>query len=189
MFLKCNILLTGTASDQTLRYTRNAFGNDWDKVTECVCVWCCIPRFYSRDSVFTCFQDGQAMLWDLNEGKHLYTLEAGDAISSLVFSPNRYWLCAASGSAIKIWVSTDYRQNFSWVLQVNLEPCLFSQDLEGKTVVDTLTFTNLAQAGTTSGKQSAQAQCLSLAWSADGQTLFAGYSDNRIRVWQVTESR
>ena len=29
-------------------------------------------------------------------------------------------------------------------------------------------------------------QCLSLAWSADGQTLFAGYSDNLIRVWQVT---
>ena len=28
-------------------------------------------------------------------------------------------------------------------------------------------------------------QCLSLAWSADGQTLFAGYSDNLIRVWQV----
>merc|ERR1719319_1261662 len=29
-------------------------------------------------------------------------------------------------------------------------------------------------------------QCLSLAWSADGQTLFAGYSDNLIRVWQVS---
>ena len=28
-------------------------------------------------------------------------------------------------------------------------------------------------------------QCLSLAWSADGQMLFAGYSDNLIRVWQV----
>ena len=28
-------------------------------------------------------------------------------------------------------------------------------------------------------------QCTSLAWSADGQTLFAGYTDNLIRVWQV----
>ncbi|MPC76184.1 Guanine nucleotide-binding protein subunit beta-2-like 1 [Portunus trituberculatus] len=28
-------------------------------------------------------------------------------------------------------------------------------------------------------------QCLSMAWSADGQTLFAGYSDSRIRVWQL----
>jgi len=34
------------------------------------------------------------MLWDLNDGKHLYTLESGDIINSLCFSPNRYWLCA-----------------------------------------------------------------------------------------------
>jgi guanine nucleotide-binding protein subunit beta-2-like 1 protein len=28
-----------------------------------------------------------------------------------------------------------------------------------------------------------------MAWSADGQTLFAGYSDNVIRVWQVSMAR
>lgn len=44
------------------------------------------------------------MLWDLNEGKHLYTLDGGDVINSLCFSPNRYWLCAATGPSIKIWV-------------------------------------------------------------------------------------
>lgn len=49
-------------------------------------------------------QDGQAMLWDLNEGKHLYTLDSGDTINALCFSPNRYWLCAATGPSIKIWV-------------------------------------------------------------------------------------
>ena len=49
-------------------------------------------------------QDGQAMLWDLNEGKHLYTLDSGDVINALCFSPNRYWLCAATGPSIKIWV-------------------------------------------------------------------------------------
>ena len=43
------------------------------------------------------------MLWDLNDGKHLYSLEAGDNINALCFSPNRYWLCAATGSGIKIW--------------------------------------------------------------------------------------
>jgi guanine nucleotide-binding protein subunit beta-2-like 1 protein len=45
------------------------------------------------------------MLWDLNEGKHLYSLEAGDIVHSLVFSPNRYWLCAATQNGIRIWVS------------------------------------------------------------------------------------
>lgn len=45
------------------------------------------------------------MLWDLNEGKHLYTLHASETINALAFSPNRYWLCAATGANVKIWVS------------------------------------------------------------------------------------
>merc|ERR1711880_9530 len=74
-------------------------------------------------------KDGLAMLWDLNEGKHLYVLDAGNDINALCFSPNRYWLCAATNEGIKIW------------------------DLE---TTKTPSF-------------------LSLAWSADGNTLFAGY--------------
>lgn len=42
------------------------------------------------------------MLWDLAEGKRLYSLDAGDIIHSLVFSPNRYWLCAATQTSIKV---------------------------------------------------------------------------------------
>ncbi|EJW83995.1 activated protein kinase C, partial [Wuchereria bancrofti] len=34
--------------------------------------------------------------------------------------------------------------------------------------------------------KSAPPQCISLAWSADGQTLYAGYTDNVIRIWQVS---
>jgi guanine nucleotide-binding protein subunit beta-2-like 1 protein len=101
-------------------------------------------------------KDGIVMLWDLNDGKHLYSLEAGDVVHSLVFSPNRYWLCAATDSCIKIW------------------------DLESKSVVDELRPESVA---TKKGKEPA---CISLAWSADGQTLFSGYTDNQIRVWQVT---
>ncbi|XP_032278487.1 receptor of activated protein C kinase 1-like [Phoca vitulina] len=48
-------------------------------------------------------QDGQAMLWDLNEGKHLYLLDGGNIINALHFSPNLYCLCAATGTSIKIW--------------------------------------------------------------------------------------
>ncbi len=46
--------------------------------------------------VCTRAQDGVAMLWDLAEGKRLYSLDAGDIIHALTFSPNRYWLCAAT---------------------------------------------------------------------------------------------
>ncbi|ETE60795.1 Guanine nucleotide-binding protein subunit beta-2-like 1 [Ophiophagus hannah] len=102
-------------------------------------------------------KDGQAMLWDLNEGKHLYTLDGGDIINALCFSPNRYWLCAATGPSIKIW------------------------DLEGKIIVD-----ELKQEVITTSSKAEPPQCTSLAWSADGQTLFAGYTDNLVRVWQVT---
>jgi len=48
-------------------------------------------------------KDGITMLWDLNEGKHLYSLEAGDIVNALVFSPNRYWLCAATATCVKIF--------------------------------------------------------------------------------------
>ncbi|KAE8286026.1 Guanine nucleotide-binding protein subunit beta-2-like 1 Receptor of activated protein kinase C [Larimichthys crocea] len=102
-------------------------------------------------------RDGQAMLWDLNEGKHLYTLDSGDTITALCFSPNRYWLCAATGPSIKIW------------------------DLEGKIIVD-----ELRQEVISTNSKAEPPQCTCLAWSADGQTLFAGYTDNLIRVWQVT---
>lgn len=99
-------------------------------------------------------KDNTAMLWDLNEGKRLYSLDAGEIIHGLVFSPNRYWLCAATDDSIKIW------------------------DLESKVVVDTL-----RPEETENGKIPA---CTCLAWSADGSTLFAGYTDNLIRVYAVT---
>jgi len=104
-------------------------------------------------------KDGVTMLWDLNEGKHLYSLEAGDCINALTFSPNRYWLCAATSTGIKIW------------------------DLESKSVVDELRPEFPEQ-----GPKSQVPQCVSLAWSADGQTLFTGYTDNMVRVWQVVRT-
>jgi len=106
-------------------------------------------------------KDGHAMLWELNEGKHLYTLDASNVINSLVFSPNRYWLCAATDSLVRIW------------------------DLEHKSVVCDLT-SNVPEFYAHATVKTKVPSCLSLAWSADGSTLFAGYSDNLIRVWQVS---
>lgn len=101
-------------------------------------------------------KDFTAKLWDLNEGKALYSLDAQDIIYSLTFSPTRYWLCAATSSAIKIW------------------------DLESKTLVGELTKNHPDFQA-----KSADPQCTSLQWSSDGTTLFAGYTDNVIRVWEV----
>jgi len=103
-------------------------------------------------------KDGSTMLWDLNDSKHLYSLDAGDEIHALTFSPNRYWLCAATASSIKIF------------------------DLEKKIPVDDLK-PDFVETGSAK-----EPECISLAWSADGQNLFAGYTDNKIRVWQVMQS-
>ncbi|KAE8735181.1 hypothetical protein F3Y22_tig00000376pilonHSYRG00010 [Hibiscus syriacus] len=48
-------------------------------------------------------KDGVILLWDLAEGKKLYSLDAVSIIHSLCFSPNGYWLCAATEQTIKIW--------------------------------------------------------------------------------------
>jgi guanine nucleotide-binding protein subunit beta-2-like 1 protein len=102
-------------------------------------------------------EDGTAMLWDLNEGKRLYSLEANDVINALLFSPNRYWLVAATLSSIKVW------------------------DLETKVSV-----TELKPEFPTQSRKALPPYAVSLAWSADGNTLFAGYTDGKIRVWTVS---
>ena len=101
-------------------------------------------------------KDCKALLWDLNDGKHLHTLDHNDIINALCFSPNRYWLCVAYGSNIKIW------------------------DLANKKMVEEL------RPGVSSDSKADPPQCLSLAWSTDGQTLFAGYSDHKIRIYGVS---
>jgi len=103
-------------------------------------------------------QDGIARLWDLNKGIFLYSLEAEDTIHSLSFSPTRYWLCGASNSGVKVW------------------------DLEKKATICSLdkTYPDFQAPGET-----VKAIPISVAWSADGNTLFVGYTDNNVRVWEV----
>lgn len=48
-------------------------------------------------------KDGTMMLWDVNEGKHLYSMDAGGTINALTFSPRNYWLTAATDNAIRVW--------------------------------------------------------------------------------------
>merc|ERR1711988_1083 len=98
-------------------------------------------------------KDGIVMLWDVNDGKHLYSLDAGSTVNSLAFSPKNYWLVAATDTAIKIW------------------------DLENKNILDELSASNPPKSGIP--------WCVSLTWSADGSTLFAGSTDGNIYVYEI----
>jgi len=98
-------------------------------------------------------KDATAQLWDVNDGKKLYTLDATSTINALCFSPKNYWLCAATDTSIKVW------------------------DLETKSVWDEITGTNIPKNGIP--------WCVSLSWSSDGNTLFAGSTDGNIYVYAI----
>ena len=87
-----------------------------------------------------------------------FILDANAIIHTLCFSPNRYWLCAATSSAILVW------------------------DLETKQVVDEL------KLDPPTGKRAIAKHCTSLCWSPDGTSLYAGFTDNKIRIYSVTSA-
>mmetsp|Transcript_17612 Transcript_17612/g.42721 ORF Transcript_17612/g.42721 Transcript_17612/m.42721 type:complete len:316 (+) Transcript_17612:16-963(+) len=101
-------------------------------------------------------KDGIVMLWDLQEGKHLYSLQAGDSIQCLCFSPNRYWLCASTPNEIKIW------------------------DLESKEMID-----ELRVQGNQNPSSKKDLTCLAMSWTLDGSSLLTGYSDGNLRLWSL----
>merc|ERR1712146_71799 len=85
-----------------------------------------------------------------------------NTINPLTFSPEEFWLCAATDSSIMIW------------------------DLQDKTLVTELNKNHPEfYAGQSVNEKTPDPACISLAWSADGHTLYAGYTDNVIRVWHV----
>lgn len=112
----------------------------------------------------TAGKDGNISLWDLKDGKLLFSLPAGGIVNALAFSPNRFWLCAAVGGAVKVF------------------------DLQTSTVVDEH-LPEAALEGENGQKNGLVPECLSLAWSADGNTLYSGHSDSNIRAWKVVPTQ
>ncbi|CAG2197523.1 RACK1 [Mytilus edulis] len=91
-----------------------------------------------------------------------------DVLSVAFSADNRQIVSGSRDKSIKLWNT--------------LGVCKYTiQDLEGKIVVD-----ELRQEVISASSKAQAPQCISLAWSSDGQTLFAGYTDNLIRVWQVS---
>ena len=99
--------------------------------------------------------DGKIMLWDLHGGVSVLGFETSCHVNSLEFCPTRNWLSAGTETSVMIW------------------------DLRSKAVVADLV-TELANQPS---QKLVQSECTAVRWSADGSTLFAGYTDNAIRLW------
>jgi guanine nucleotide-binding protein subunit beta-2-like 1 protein len=106
-------------------------------------------------------KDGTAMLWDLSEGKHLYSLEGNDIINALLFSPQKYWLVSATQTSVKVW------------------------DLENKSVIADLHPKSVEKFYDVPPQSKKAPTPLSLAWSHDGNSLYVGYTDHVIRVFEM----
>jgi len=106
-------------------------------------------------------KDSKVFLWDLSEQKMVVSLDAGSQVNQIAFNPNLFWLAAATNKSVKIW---------------DLKTRTVIADL-GKTYPDLLT--------PAPGTKTAIPHAISIAWSADGRTLYAGYTDNNIRVWEL----
>lgn len=102
-------------------------------------------------------KDGKVVIWAL-QGKFLNEFECGDTINALAFNPERYWLVAGTDKGIKVW------------------------DLKSKTVL--CEHNPNKDAEVVKGQNPA---CLSLSWASDNNTLFAGFSDGLIRIYEVEE--
>lgn len=130
--------------------------------------------------------DGWAMLWDLSEGSHLYSLEAGSPIQQLCFSPCNYWLCAATETGIKIWdleqkkVLSDVRMVADESSNVNI---VDQKKVLRQQVVPMASFQNHPR------PSKHLPWCTSLTWSPDGEHLYAGSNNGNIYVFGLKPRR
>lgn len=123
-------------------------------------------------------KDGNIMLWNVNEGSFLKHKEHNASINQVLFSPVKYWIVAATDNGILVWnlpkdkiiarltVQEDENEEFKLERE--------DEDDEEKEKDKKL-------------KVKRDIACTSLAWSREGNLLFAGFTDNLIRVYEVVK--
>jgi guanine nucleotide-binding protein subunit beta-2-like 1 protein len=105
-------------------------------------------------------KDGKAMIWNLVEGKFLGDADVGCSINCVLFAPKKYWLVLGTDKGIRVW------------------------DLPSKEFIEDIVVAPL-DPNQEKRKSSNPIACTSLAWNKSGNLLFAGFSDNYIRVFKI----
>jgi guanine nucleotide-binding protein subunit beta-2-like 1 protein len=98
-----------------------------------------------------------------------------------VFSPNRYWLCAATGSGCKVFdLETKSVHISSLMLRTDQAKLTIHRVRPPRrTIVDEI------RPELEASKDGNLPQATSVAWSPAGDVLYLGYTDNVVRVYTV----
>jgi guanine nucleotide-binding protein subunit beta-2-like 1 protein len=106
-------------------------------------------------------KDGLAFIWNLVDGKLLEEFEVNCPINCVLFAPKKYWLIIGTEQGIKVW---------------DLQSKAFIVDIKATPVVPD------------PSKVTAPIGCTSMAWNKNGTTLYAGFTDNYVRVYKISSS-
>jgi len=107
-------------------------------------------------------RDGHVNIWNLLEGKHLEDIDVESPINVVVFTTKYYWLVIGTDEGIRVY------------------------DLPNKKFIDRY---EVERKDASKKKASSKIGCTSLVFSKDQQSLYAGFTDNVIRVLAISENK
>lgn len=123
-------------------------------------------------------KDGNIMLWNVNEGSFLKHKEHNASINQVLFSPIKYWIVAASDNGILVWnLPKDKIIARLTVQDDELDDIKLEQEEDEDELEERKKKLKLKK----------DVACTSIEWNRNGTLLFAGFADNKIRVYEVVK--
>ena len=154
---------------------------------------------FSPDSktIVSGYREGNIKLWDVQTGKELKTLRAGnghkDHVLSVAFSPDGKWIVSGStDNTIKLWDAQSGEELKTLTGHVDIRSVAVSPD--GQTIASGGGNNSIKLWNVQTGKElktltGHTTNVRSVAFSPDGQTIASGSADKTIKLWDVQTGR
>lgn len=119
-------------------------------------------------------KDGNIILWNATEGKHLKHQSHSAPINQVLFSKTKYWIVAATDDGLLLWdLVNDEVKDLKHVYLETEEESDSESDSEDEKKEEKKVV------------EKKKVPCLSIAWSKNGNFLYSGWADNKVRVYEV----
>lgn len=106
--------------------------------------------------------DGKILIWQIADGEFVKSIKIGSPINDLAFSPQRFWIAIGTDEKTIVYDLTTNERILEY------EPKRFDE-------------------AALKGKQPKAFATTAVAWSKNGNLLYAGYADHNIRVFELTQ--